>query len=200
MLQFKLLPQKFAWTLFLLLPVVITDFLFFSKNLDRIDRIEAFEGRSDFIAVLTGGKGRLRDAFLLFSRGHAPSLLISGIEEGLSLESLFEANPDWEVQLSPELKSQIVLDRISKSTRENADAVVKFCQQKKCKSLILVTSSYHRPRSERLLLRALKRESLENVEIFSFGVESPNFPAEHWWLSVTGLEIALSEYFKYRLE
>lgn len=174
------------------------DFYRFSKTLERIDIASDFEGRADFIAVLTGGQGRLKEAFSLLKKGASPKLFISGTEGSISLKDLLQANPDWGVGFSSELAAQVILDATSKTTLDNARAISDHCKISGCKSLILVTSSYHLPRAKKLLVTALKKQDLKDVEIISFGVASPNFPVEGFWTTPLAWEIAFTEYLKYR--
>lgn len=114
----------------------------------------------DAIVVLTGGHNRLSAASDLFNRGLAPRLFISGVGGGAELESMSGSEV-----LHEEKKSLPELGRDASNTKENALEVSLWAKSRGLKSIILVTSDYHLPRS---LLEF--RTVMSDVKIVPFGV------------------------------
>jgi uncharacterized SAM-binding protein YcdF (DUF218 family) len=96
------------------------------------------------------GADRLSVALEIYLKGRARHILISG-GSGLLLQGgLREGDvlKDYLVSLGfPEEK--ILAERNSRNTRENAVQSLKIIREKKFKSVILVTSAFHMPRSVR---------------------------------------------------
>lgn len=157
---------------------------------------EVVEEPVDLIAVLTGGQGRLREALNAFRMGGAQRLLISGSEPGVTLETILAANGASD--LPEELKSRIVLDEDSRRTRDNARQIRKLCEQKDCKTLLVVTSAYHGHRALKLIEAELLRSPALQIAIRPIFVDSPNFPRDRWYKTLLGWRLFLSEYFKSR--
>jgi len=114
----------------------------------------------DAIVVLTGGHNRLSAASELFNRGLAPRLFISGVGGGAEFKSMSGAEV-----LHEEKRGLPELGRDASNTRENALEVSLWVKAQGLKSIILVTSDYHLPRSL-LEFRAM----IPDVEIVPFGV------------------------------
>jgi uncharacterized SAM-binding protein YcdF (DUF218 family) len=158
-----------------------------SVNLDRIERV-------DLIVVLTGGRGRLREGVALLRAGKGERLLISGMQVGTSIESVFQANQIGE--LTPELRDRIVPGMTSSSTFENARETRGAIEKYNPKSVLLITSNYHLPRARELLMDELQRNySGRWPQLLFYGIESPNFGPD-WYQSPNSWGIYLSEYFK----
>lgn len=144
--------------------------------------------KTDGIVVFTGGKARLREGFVLLQEGYAPKLLISGVNKDATLKDLKSAaKVDF-----PLPQHQITLDFQADDTIENADEAAKWAIKHDMKSLRLVTSNYHMPRS----LLELHQE-LPNVEIIPHPVVAKSFHMSKWWLDREVMMNVLREYNKY---
>ncbi len=141
------------------------------------------EKHVDAIVVLTGGHNRLSTASDLFNRGLAPRLFISGVGGGAEFESMSGADV-----LSEEKRGLPELGRDASNTKENALEVSLWAKSQGLKSIMLVTSDYHLPRS---LLEF--RVMMPDMEIVPFGVA---FDAERKGY-FTGLGVLFKEYNKY---
>ncbi len=95
---------------------------------------------ADAVVVLTGGADRLQKGFALFEKQKAPLLFITGVNEHVSPQMLAKAQ-------QAELTSPVSLDYSADNTFENALATKKWSKGKNIKSILLVTSFYHMPRS-----------------------------------------------------
>lgn len=178
--------------------LLLLDLIRFSSTFFIVPGVEYHNEPVDLVAELTGGLGRFREAFGFWQVNKGSVLFISGVDEGTSLESIFKANG---VEAAPEQYAQrINVDRISKSTQENARRIKQTAEFLGSKSILVVTSSYHMRRSMIKIEREMARAPALNVKIYHSSVESPNFDRNLWWRSLTGWQILLSEYAKSRAD
>jgi uncharacterized SAM-binding protein YcdF (DUF218 family) len=188
----------FAVLLGCALLVLIMDVIRFSVALHS-SAGETYDGASvDVVAVLTGGQGRFREAFAFLERNQAKVLFVSGIDEGVRLDAVLKANK-IEAK-SEDYLGRIFVDRVSRSTLDNAMEIRKIMEWLHAKSVLVVTSSYHMRRAMLMIEREMNKAPAMEARIFSWTVESPNFDRMNWWKSVTGWEIFFSEYSKTRMD
>jgi uncharacterized SAM-binding protein YcdF (DUF218 family) len=124
---------------------------------------------ADLIVVFAGSSERIEPAYRLANSGYAPYLVISPASENL----LKSYNNTYE--LSPKVK-QITEDK-ARTTFENALYTNKIIESHGFDSVILVTSSYHLPRSY-FLLRILLLTS--KVDVQPYGVPGPQRNGTNW--------------------
>jgi len=131
---------------FLLLPVLIAVLLsgglglYISKIPDvNPDNSPAAGG----IIVLTGGSGRIDAGLDALRKGMGRRLLISGINQNLSEETILSANR-IEAQL---VNCCVDLGRAATNTRTNAQEAAAWIREHGFTSVLLVTEDYHMPRS-----------------------------------------------------
>lgn len=105
-------------------------------------------GKADAIVVLTGGTGRFDKGLQLLMAGKAQELLVSGVDKDVRPRELVEM---YGIQIHhPALANgvtQIALDHGPHNTVGNAESTAEWMRQRGFKSIYLVTSSYHMPRS-----------------------------------------------------
>ena len=142
--------------------------------------------KTDAIVVLTGGRNRISEAVELLNSGAAEKLLISGVAEETSLEAL-KKREDVNVTTSRE----IILDKKSTNTVENAIEAVSWVKKNNFKSIRLVTSNYHIPRS-----MAEFRANNRNLKILAHPVYSDRVE-QKWWKSWHSFVLIASEYNKF---
>jgi uncharacterized SAM-binding protein YcdF (DUF218 family) len=126
---------------------------------DAMDDIQTH----DAIIVLTGGEGRIPSGFELLLAEKADKLLISGVLGFLSKEEiLFNNASAFTEEDQEDLKNHccIELDYIADTTETNAIESAKWIKDNNVKSIILVTSDYHMPRSYMLFSVALNEDIL----------------------------------------
>lgn len=97
--------------------------------------------KTDAIIVLTGGRNRISEAVNLLNKGLAEKLFISGVQKDISLEEIQKAG------VGTNTKGEIALEDNSINTVENAIESSKWIKENHVKSIRLVTSNYHIPRS-----------------------------------------------------
>lgn len=97
----------------------------------------------DGIIVLTGGSGRLETGLTLLQNGAGNRLLLSGVHQSVTPSTLAEVSG-----FAPDIFVCCVdLDYQSESTVDNAAAATEWVRANGYRSIYLVTSDYHMPRS-----------------------------------------------------
>ncbi len=95
------------------------------------------------LVVLTGGSGRIDEGFELLSKGRGQRLLISGVNQTLDFETIMR-----DIGQDQVLKDCCVdAENLSTNTVSNAREAIVWAKEHGYKSLILVTSDYHMPRT-----------------------------------------------------
>jgi len=144
--------------------------------------------RTDAIVVLTGGSGRVHQGLELLAKGQAKKLFVSGVYRGVDVWELLRVS-----QQSPEhLVCCIALGYQADNTRGNAIETANWMREQGLKSLRLVTSAYHMPRS---LLEF--RRVMPEMEIVSHPVFPEDYDPRYWWRWPGRPDLVLSEYTKY---
>ncbi len=121
---------------------------------------------ADAIVVLTGGADRLATALSLLDQNKAPRMFISGVNSKVSTGALF-------AKIDESLIHRIDLGYEADNTFENAVETTQWMQKNKIRSILLVTSFYHMPRS----LFELKTYQ-PNVEVYPVPVFIQT--KQHW--------------------
>lgn len=168
-----------------LLCIVILFSLFINELKVAADKIP----HVDAIVVLTGGAGRVEEGLRLFREGRGEYLILSGVEETSTLDTIF---PGRDLKTSVDT-SRIVLDIESRRTLDNALNVKRIVDNKGFKSLILVTSNYHMKRAFTIFSKNMNRE----VKLYRNPVRGPNFKDGDWLRDPISLKLVTSEFFKY---
>jgi uncharacterized SAM-binding protein YcdF (DUF218 family) len=144
--------------------------------------------KADGIVVLTGGETRISEGARLLREGHAQRMLISGVNKVASRDEL--------MRLSGLDASRfgccVDLGYRALDTIGNAGEARLWAGAKGYRSLIVVTSSYHMPRS----MAELSRE-MPGVELIAHPVVSKSFRKQAWWLHPATTRTLLSEYLKF---
>ena len=166
--------------------LLVLGFVLFAVIATRkpVDRIEIADG----IVVLTGGEARIAEAGRLLEAGRARRLLISGVNRRTSREDLRRL-----LHLSPALFDCCVdIGYEALDTYGNADETRGWAGQWHFSKLIVVTASYHMPRSMAEIAIALPDATL---------VAHPVLPRQlqgmPWWLRMGAARTLLSEYLKF---
>lgn len=143
---------------------------------------------ADGIVVLTGGTSRIADGIELLASGHGKRLLITGAHPTTTSREIARLMPRYERWI----ECCVDLDHSALNTFGNAAETRRWTKSLSFESLIVVTSSYHMPRTLAELGRALP-----DVQLISYPVVSDKLRAEPWWHSFTTMRLLLSEYVKY---
>lgn len=142
---------------------------------------------ADGIVALTGGDARLDAAVALLERGAGRRLLISGVHPTTTKAELrilshggrrFDCCAD--------------LGRTAANTQGNAEETAVWVHDHRYKSLIVVTASYHMPRS-----LAEFQAAMPNERLVPYPVVPATVDLNGWWHSPRTLHLLHNEYLKY---
>lgn len=143
--------------------------------------------RADAIVVLTGGDLRLRAGARLLKEGRGARLLISGVNPQTSREDLRRLSG-----LPARLFSaRVDIDYAAHTTSGNADETKAWAKSWGYTRLIVVTSSYHMPRS----LIELRR-TMPDITLLPHPVVSNKVHAARWWRDFFTARVLFAEYVK----
>lgn len=160
-------------------------FVLFTSTVARYAPVA--DERADAIVVLTGGELRLSAAAKILKEGRGARLLISGVNRQTSVDDLKRISG-----LPDRLFACCVdIDYAAHTTSDNADQTKAWAEARKLKRLIVVTSSYHMPRS----LTELRR-TLPGVVLVPHPVVSHKFRTGRWWTDAYAARVLFIEYVK----
>ena len=143
--------------------------------------------KTDAIVVLTGGKNRIAEAVRLYNAGLSDMLFISGVGGDVGLKALEKQNKSFITKN----RDRVYLGREATNTFQNAIEVSEMIRRNNLKSIRLVTSYYHMPRSVEEILRLNP-----DVVIIEHYVYSPNV-SKRWWKRPKSFFLIASEYHKF---
>lgn len=150
----------------------------------------ALQTDADGIVVLTGGSSRIADAIELLGAGRGKRLLITGVHKATSTREIMRLAPRYEKLVA----CCVDLDHSAVNTVGNAAETRRWVKSQGFRSLIVVTSSYHMPRS----MAELERQ-LPEVRLIAFPVVTDKLRTEPWWTSLPTAKLLMSEYLKYMI-
>ena len=166
--------------------LVVLGFFIFAGFADRQTQSDA--ARADAIVVLTGAEFRIAEGARLLQDERGKRLLISGVNPRVTRADLLRIT-----QLPAEqLDCCVDVDTKALDTRGNARETHAWTHQRGYRSLILVTSNFHMPRSITEFALAMPE-----VTVIPHPVVPRGFPDEAWWLHVGTARLLLSEYLKF---
>lgn len=144
--------------------------------------------KADGIVVLTGGETRILEGARLLREGHADRLLISGVNRHTGRQDLIRLSGLGE----SEFNCCVDIGYSALNTVGNANETRSWAEAMRYDRLIVVTSSYHMPRS----IAELARE-LPNTTLIAHPVQPPGFSDGAWWLRPRTARVLVSEYLKF---
>ena len=140
------------------------------------------------IVILTGTPARLTTGFDLLKENEGARLLVSGVNSKVTRETLRQA-----MGQSEELMNCCVdLGRLARNTEGNAYETSLWAKSHHFKSLAIVTSAYHMPRS----LVELKRQ-MPDVKLIAYPVASDTLELTGWWKNPRAFMVVAGEFNKY---
>jgi uncharacterized SAM-binding protein YcdF (DUF218 family) len=161
-------------------------FVAFVESLDRYER--APRSRTDAIVALTGGSQRIGDAIDLLAQGYGRRLLITGVNERTSRDEIARLNPGQRRLV----ECCVDLDYRARNTIGNAIETRRWMEDHRFRSLIVVTSNYHMPRTlvelDNVLPQARK---------VPYAVVSDQVDPDAWWRSAQTAKLLATEYAKF---
>lgn len=138
------------------------------------------------IAVLTGGKHRIRKGLELLEQGKGKRLLISGVQKGVRLDEIAARE---KVHLYDDMP--IDLGYEATTTEENAKEIAAWADQYKLKTIYAVTSFYHIPRSRLELEHEMPGKDIRFVAV------SSGYVRKHWGKHWGSFKFLTAEYAKF---
>jgi uncharacterized SAM-binding protein YcdF (DUF218 family) len=146
------------------------------------------DAHADGIVVLTGEGRRIAEGARLLSQGRAERMLISGVYKHTGKRALLKISglPEQTFDCCVDL-GYAALD-----TAGNADEARSWAISRRYGTLIIVTASYHMPRSLAELSLALPA-----AHLIPHPVVPDGFPGNRWWLNRTATRLLVSEYLKF---
>jgi uncharacterized SAM-binding protein YcdF (DUF218 family) len=160
-------------------------FAVFANAIERAP--PASSAPADAIIVLTGGDERIDVALQLLAERRGKRLLISGVNPKTSRSELQRHSP-----LNAALFDCCVdIGYWAQDTPGNADEARAWINAKGFTSAIIVTSSYHMPRSLLELRRAMP-----GITLIPHPVIPARFKIESWWTNPGTARLMVTEYVK----
>jgi uncharacterized SAM-binding protein YcdF (DUF218 family) len=145
--------------------------------------------RAEGIVVLTGGTDRIDTALRLLAEGRASRLLISGVNPSVTPAALAGT---LDPQMEEVLLCCVDLGRAAQDTIGNAAEARTWAEGRGFRSLIVVTSDYHMPRS-----LAELAGTMPTVELIAYPIPSPGLHPADWWRDTNSFALLVREYGKY---
>src|SRR4029077_377425 len=134
------------------------------------------ERSADGIVVLTGGASRILDGIELLAGGRGQRPVIRGGDPGTTTGESARPVPEYARLLA----CCVDLDHSAVNTLGNAVETRHWVKHRGFRSLIVVTSSYHMPRTMVELAW-----QMPDVELIPFPVISEKMRNEPWWTAVS---------------
>ena len=164
----------------------VLGFLLFTASATR--DVPARPAKADAIVVLTGGGQRIEEAARLLAQGYGKRLLISGVNHRSSRD---------DVQRLTGLDNRLFgccvdLGYTALDTAGNADETMRWSGDQRFTSLIIVTASYHMPRSLAEIARALP-----GTRLVPYPVRPKSWRADPWYLNWSAWRVLVAEYLKF---
>ena len=143
---------------------------------------------ADGIVVLTGESRRIAEGARLLDEGRAQRMLISGVFRRTGKKALLDISG----LAADKFDCCVDIGYSALDTVGNASETRAWAQSRGYTSLIVVTASYHMPRSLAELSLAMP-----DTELIPHPVIPVNFSPTRWWLSASVTRTLLSEYIKF---
>lgn len=144
--------------------------------------------RTDAIVVVTGGSQRVGDAIGLLGAERGSRLLISGVNEKTGREELAKLNPSARELLG----CCVDLDYRARNTIGNAIEARRWVRSHNFRSLLVVTSNYHMPRTIAEFAHAMP-----DLRLVPHPVVTDQIDTGGWWYRWSAIRVLVPEYAKY---
>jgi len=161
--------------------------LSFVLFVETLPNTPAIMPRGDGIVVLTGGGARLDAAAALLAHGLAKRMLISGVDQETSHDTLKNVmhGGAW-------FDCCVDIGYAAQDTHDNALEAADWARQHGFKSIVLVTDRYHMPRASREF-----HELMPDVALTPYPVEESGIDLGGWWRHRGTTLMLQREYAKY---
>ena len=162
-------------------------FIVFANKVASFERAPL--ASADAVVVLTGGEDRIAAGLLLIEKRRGRRLLVSGVNRriGSPLDLSRKIGGNSRIYLCCVDIGHDALDTIG-----NAGEAREWVEAWGFRSLIVVTSSYHMPRSLAEFAIAMPA-----VKLVPHPVPSRHFQLDEWWRHLPTMRMLAGEYLKY---
>lgn len=143
--------------------------------------------RADAIVALTGEEKRVDTAVSLLEHGVGKRLLITGVHKEITKDELKRV-----AHGGPRFDCCADMGYEAEDTQGNADEAANWTRAHDYKSLVVVTTNYHMPRS-----LAEFSADMPGVKLDPYPVEPREIDFAEWWKSPRALRVLNTEYAKY---
>lgn len=185
------LLRKIMWCFFLIACLWLGGLVWFVTLIPST--LSESTEKADAIVVLTGGKNRLEYGLKLLAEGKSEKLFISGVHEAITESQLVKlAPPELRRKVTQMDEGAITLGREAWNTIGNAEETKRWLQEQNVKSILLVTSNYHMPRSFYEF-----RHLVKGVKIIPMPVPAEDYDLTNWWSNEHYRVLVFLEYHKY---
>jgi uncharacterized SAM-binding protein YcdF (DUF218 family) len=149
-------------------------------------------GKAEALVVLSDDNfyaDRATRAAELLREGKAPLIVASGrrLRPNAGIAELMEHDL---VERGVPKEKIVRLPHDADSTKEEAEAVLKFAKEKKWRSVIVVTSNYHTRRARYIFRRVFP----QGIEISVASARDGDFDPQHWWEKRKSLKALTREF------
>ncbi len=182
MKRFKIILRIYGYFFFL---VWLGGFIIFQQYIRKHQTDETT--KTDAIVILTGGTNRISNGVKLYNDGLADMLFISGVGKHTNIQSL---QNEHHVTFKNGTEN-VFVGREATNTIENAIEVSDMIRRHHLKTIRLVTSYYHMPRS----VSEIKARH-PDLMIIEHPVYSKNV-SKRWWKRPKSFYLIASEYHKF---
>jgi uncharacterized SAM-binding protein YcdF (DUF218 family) len=143
--------------------------------------------KADGIVALTGGDERLDTAVALLERGVGKRLLVSGVSQETTKETVGKMSEG-----GPRFRCCADIGYAAEDTHGNAEEAAQWTRENHFSSLVIVTGRYHMPRTMREFSAVLP-----DVSLFAYPVEQSRINLNGWWRHPRTTQLLHREYVKY---
>jgi uncharacterized SAM-binding protein YcdF (DUF218 family) len=176
--------RVFLTVIFLVLLAYATSFVLFVSSLPAAPAIPP---KADGIVALTGGGERLDTAVALLERGQAKRLLVSGVAQETTKETVGKMSEG-----GPRFACCADIGYAAEDTHGNAEEAAAWAREHHFHSLLIVTSRYHMPRTMREFSAVLPE-----VSLIAYPVDQSRIDLGGWWRHPHTVQLLHREYVKY---
>jgi uncharacterized SAM-binding protein YcdF (DUF218 family) len=141
---------------------------------------------ADGIVALTGGDERLDTAVALLERGVGKRLLVSGVSQETTKETVGKVSEG-----GPRFRCCADID-YAEDTHGNAEEAAIWARKNHFRSLLIVTGRYHMPRTMREFSTLLP-----DVSLVAYPVDQSRIDLSGWWKRPRTVQLLHREYVKY---
>jgi uncharacterized SAM-binding protein YcdF (DUF218 family) len=171
----------------ILLAAIVAYAVGFFVFVESLPRAQPKDVHADGIVALTGGNDRLDAATVLFEKGVGKRFLITGVHPTTTKDALKKlVHGGRRFDCCADLGFQAT------NTRGNASETAQWVREHGYKSLVVVTATYHMPRSLSEFAARMPR-----VKLIAYPVASESLDIDDWWHSPVVFSVLQWEYAKY---